>query len=285
MSERACKKRYFILGLILLLTAGGCSTSPVTGRRQLVLIPREQEIRMGEEATPEFEKELGGKIPSEQLQDYVQTVGGGVSQQAERPLPYEFTLVSSKVANAFALPGGKIFITAGLMRQMTNERQLAAVLGHETAHAAAGHNVQGLQRQMGADLLIRIAAKVAGEDKAETAAAATEVVSSMVALNYSRNDEYEADEIGIRYMSKAGYNPWGMVELLTVLQNLSESDPGLLGEFFQTHPLTSKRIETAQEIIRDNEDYASFSPDSADPHNARFRRMHNLLVGAMAEFE
>jgi predicted Zn-dependent protease len=238
---------------------------------------------MGEEAGPEFEKEFGGKVLSQQLQDYVQMVGQKVSQRAERSLPYEFTLVSSKVANAFALPGGKVFITAGLMRQMTNERQLAAVLGHETAHAAAGHNVQGMQRQMGADLLIRIAAKVAGEDKAQTAAAATEIAASMLTLRYSRNDEYEADKIGIRYMGDAGYNPWGMLELLTVLQNLSESDPGLLGEFFQTHPLTGKRIETVEQTIRDSEKYAAFSPNAPDPSVRRFKRMHSLLVGTMAE--
>ena len=139
------------------MLSAGCSTNPVTGQRELIFISPEQEIAMGNQAAPQFESEFGGKVPNAELQAYVQSVGGRVAQLSDRQMPYEFTLVSSQVPNAFALPGGKMFITAGLMGRMTNERQLAAVLGHEVGHVAARHNVKGMQRQIGASVLVQIA--------------------------------------------------------------------------------------------------------------------------------
>ena len=113
---------------------------------------------MGLEAGPELAKQFGGEVPNAQLQNYVKGVGVKIASVCERGhLDFEYTLVSSKVPNAFALPGGQIFITAGLMSRMHNERELAAVLGHETGHVCALHNIKGMQRTMGADLLVQIA--------------------------------------------------------------------------------------------------------------------------------
>ena len=255
----------------------GCSTNPVTGRKELILISEEQEVSMGKAAAPGFEKEFGGKVPNAQLQAYVSQVGGAVSRVSDRPMPYEFHLVASKVPNAFALPGGKVFVTVGLMSRMTNERQLAAVLGHETGHVAARHNVKGMQRQMGAAVLVDIAARVASGNQSDAAKTVTQVVTGVANLKYSRDDEYQADGVGIKYMARAGYNPWGMVELLTVLKNLSESDPGSFAEMFQTHPLSRKRIEEAKELIESDTAYQGYSPTSPDPHAARFLQMRALL--------
>ena len=264
--------------LLLCTLAGGCSTNPVTGKRELILISQEQEISMGSEAAPEFEKEFGGRVPDGELQSYVARVGGRVAAVSERQMPYEFTLVASKVPNAFALPGGKIFITAGLMSRMTNERQLAAVLGHETGHVAALHNVKGMQRQMGASVLVEVAGRIMSGGKGEAAEGVAKVVSNMVTMKYGRNDEYEADLLGIRYMARAGYNPWGMVELLTVLKNLSDSEPGSLTEMFQTHPLTSKRISQAEGTIRSNSEYNRLPPTARDPNEEHFLHMRRLLT-------
>ena len=276
MSKHTIRNRMAIFALFLFpLVAGGCTRNVATGEKHFIIISREQEIAIGAEAAPEFEKEFGGKVPNEQLQAYVQMVGGKVSAVSDREMPYKFTLVRSKVPNAFALPGGKIFITAGLMSKMTNERQLAAVLGHETGHVAAQHNVIAMQNQMGTAVLAGIAGQIAGEKKAESAEAVTRVVAGMVGLKYSRKHEYKADELGIRYMTRAGYNPWGMVELLTVLLNLSESEPGSLTEMFRTHPLTSKRIAEAKDIIED--EHKAFSPSAVDLNTTRFRRMRRLL--------
>ena len=267
------------------LAAPGCSTNPVTGKRQLILISRDQEIAMGEEASGQFEEQFGGKVPDEQLLQYVRTVGGKVAAHSDRPMPYEFTLVSSDVPNAFALPGGKVFITAGLLRRMTNERQLAAVLGHEIGHVAARHNVAGMQRQTSAAILVEIAAALAGQDKAEATKAVGEVVAGMASMKYSRDDEYQADQIGVRYMARAGYNPWGMVELLDVLYSLHESEPGSLEEMFQTHPLTSKRIEAAKSTITDDEQYSRFKATEPDAQTGLFLQMRKRLPPVVATVE
>jgi len=253
----------------------GCSTSAVTGKRQLILISEQQEIALGAEAAAEFEQKFGGPVPDAVLQNYVREVGRKIAAVSDRPMPYQYTLLRSDVANAFALPGGKIYITAGLLWRMRSERELAAVLGHETVHVAARHNILGMQRQMGAGLLAEIAGIIVGENKQKAARAATQVATGMINLRYSRNDEYEADRYGMKYMEKAGYNPWGMVEMLTRLYEMHESEPDNLWEFFQSHPLTSKRIEQARKIIR--EEYPQWSSESPDPHASRFLQMRSRL--------
>lgn len=271
--------------LVLMATVGlsalaGCAVNPVTGQRELVLISQDQEIAMGNEAAPEFEKEFGGRVPNETVQAYVSRVGQRLAGVSDRPMPYTYTLVSSKVPNAFALPGGNIFITAGLMKAMTNERQLAAVLGHETGHVAARHSVQQMQKQMGAQLLVEIASRAgSGEGGTGAAGDVAKIVSSMALLKYSRSDEYQADELGIKYAAKAGYNPWGVVELLTLLQAMQDAEPGRFQEMFQTHPLSSKRIEQARlTLLQDPAYEGKHSPTTPDPHADRFETMRKLLV-------
>ena len=106
-------KRSLISLLLLSSVLAGCSINPVTGKREFIMISREEEIAMGEQASPELEEQFGGRVDNQRLQDYVQAVGRKVSSVSDREMPYEFTVVASKVPNAFALPGGKIFITAG----------------------------------------------------------------------------------------------------------------------------------------------------------------------------
>jgi len=269
-----------LLGALVGLSAlAGCATNPVTGKRELVLISEAQEIAMGEEAAPEFEKEFGGKVPDADLQQYVQSVGMRMAEVSDRPMPYTYTLVGSDVPNAFALPGGSIFITAGLMSQMTNERQLAAVLGHETGHVAARHSVQQMQKQMGAQLLVEIASRATGAETAGTAADVAKIVSTVALMKYSRDDEYQADELGVKYAAKAGYNPWGMVELLTLLDAMQEAEPSRFQEMFQTHPLSSKRIERARLMLLQDPAYEGrYSPAAADPNAQRFEQMRQVLI-------
>jgi len=276
-------RRTFLLlacSLLALPALVGCSTNPVTGRRELILISREQEIALGAEAAPKFEQEFGGRVPNDQLQGYVRSVGARLAAASDRPMPYSYTILKSDVPNAFALPGGSIFITAGLMRRMTNERQLAAVLGHETAHVAARHSVKQMQKQMGAQLLVEIVGRIGGPDKGQTAADVAKIASTMALLRYSREDEYQADVVGIRYATRAGYNPWGMVELLNVLKSLSDSEPGTFSEMFQTHPMSSKRIREAEAILKDDA-YAKWSPTQRDARERNFMRMRALLPDAV----
>jgi len=267
------KRKWFCVLTIVLLVTVGCVANPVTGKKELA-IPDSYEIALGEQSAPEFEKEFGGVHPNAELQSYVSGVGARVAAVSDRPMPYKYTVLNSDVPNAFALPGGKVYITAGLLKLITNERQLAAVLGHETGHVAAKHNVNALKRQMTAEILLQIATEAAGEQGA-SAVQIAQVVNNMASLRYSRDNEYQADELGIRYASRAGYNPWGMVELLTALKGTETTQPGLLDEFFLTHPLTDKRIEEAR--LRIQADHRTADPKAADPGAARFATIKTLL--------
>ena len=260
-----------------LASAGGCSRNPVTGKMQLDLISLDQEVAMGDQAAPEFEAEFDDKVNNPVLQAYVREIGAKLAAVSHRQeVTYRYALLRSKTPNAFALPGGRIYVTAGLMTRMTNERQLAAVLGHETIHVAAEHNVQGLQKQMGVEMLASLAGKVIGGTAGEVAEVGTKIAGSMAVLSYGREDELEADSYGVRYMTKAGYNPYGMVELLAVLQSLSDAEePGRIGAMMQSHPLTSERIEEAKETIDDLP--GEHSPRAADPRAAAFLGMRTLL--------
>ncbi len=269
----------FIVLLLCFLFAPGCTLNPVTGQKQITLIPRSDEIALGINAAPQFEKEFGGKVDNAQLQQYIRNVGAKLAAVSDRPMPYEYALLSSDIPNAFALPGGKIYVTVGLFKHMRNERQLAAVLAHETVHVAAQHSVQGMQRQMGASIFVDlIDILLVGGEGAETARAGSKIAASMATLHYGRDDESESDRYGLKYMQHAGYNPWGMVELLELLQSLSKSQPGLFGDLFASHPLTSTRINDVRGILPRS--YPSYSGRTPDPHTKRFMQMRELLLSA-----
>ena len=276
-------KRYRRSALIVLMLgltfSIGCTRSAVTGKKEVILISSEEEIALGQQAGPEIEKEFGDKVPNQNLQRYVAAVGGKLADVSDRPMPYEFALLSSEVPNGFALPGGKIYVTAGLMSHMTNERQLAAVLAHEVVHVADKHSVKGLQRQMGAAILVDLVGMAVGGDKAQSAEAAAELGAGIVNLRYSRDDESTSDAVGVRYMVRAGYNPWGMVELLELLQSLSNAEPGLFGDMFATHPLTSKRIDEVRDIVRT--EHSQFSPTTPDPREQDFLKMRQVLIDTL----
>ena len=158
---------------------------------------------------------------------------------------------------------------------MENERELAAVLGHEVGHIVNRDSVKGMQR----DLLIQVSAAIAadaiGGRGGQTAELATKVVGQLANLKYSRDQEYRADLYGIKSMAAVGYNPWGAVELLQHLQQASGDQGGRLGEMLSTHPLPSSRIDKARETVR--EEYPAAEPDTRDPNRSQFNRMKARL--------
>jgi len=265
---------WFSMAFLLAAVQAGCSVNPVTGKRELIFIPESQEIAMGVQAAPQFEKEFGGTVPNDRLQGYIQELGKKIAAVSDRQMPWDFALVGSKTPNAFALPGGKVFVTAGLFGSLANERQLAAVLGHEIGHVCAKHNVKGLQRQMTAEVFASVAGKLAG-DKAEAAEAAAKIAGNMAVMKYSRDDEYQADALGVKYMEKAGFNPWGMVETLEFLLKLGGSEPSKFEEMFQTHPLTSARVKQAKDKV--SAEYPAYKPTQGDARAEIFAEMRRLL--------
>ena len=207
-------------------------------------ISEEQEIQIGREAAPKFEKEFGGLYPSARVQTYVDRVGRTLVASGERQnLPWTFKVLNSDQINAFALPGGPTYITSGLLFNLDNEAQLAGIMGHEMAHVTKRHSAKQIQRQQffsGGSLL----AGIFGGDLAATAA---QVGSSLVLMKYSRGQEQEADLAGVEYMARAGYDPDGMVASMEKLESLATSRGP--PEFFSSHPKTENREKYLRDTI------------------------------------
>ncbi|XOV75299.1 MAG: M48 family metalloprotease [Phycisphaerales bacterium] len=190
---------------------GACTTNAATGRTQLNLLSRSEEIQIGQEAAPELIAAYGGRVPSDQLQSYVTDIGMKLAAQTEGEnpsLPWSFIFLNSDVINAFALPGGQVFITRGLVERMDNEAQLAGVLGHEIAHVTARHANNRLVRQAGLSLAAAIGGVVIGSDEdLQLLVNGLVTGAGVYALTFDRGQESESDQLGMRYMAQAGYNP------------------------------------------------------------------------------
>ena len=244
-----------LVALMALAVLAGCQTIPATGERKFLLFSEEDDVRLGKASAPDFEKQFGGPIADPGLQAYVRSVGAKVAAEAKRigernaghALPYEqtFTALASDDVNAFALPGGPVYITKGLLKEMRTEGQLAAVLGHETGHVNARHGSTQMSRQLGLEILLSVAGAAAGAGQG--AEDLGKVVGALVGLKYSRDMEKEADRIGLDYMVAAGYAAAEMVALMQVFEQMEGKRPP---EFLSTHPNPENRIGLIQDQIR-----------------------------------
>jgi predicted Zn-dependent protease len=254
-----------VASLVFAMTAWGCQTNPATGRRQFSPLPESQEIAIGAEAEPQFLAEYGGEIPDAQIVQYVRNIGYELAALSERPgLPWEFHVVDSAVINAFALPGGKVFISRALLARMTNEAQLAGVLGHEVGHVTAEH----IGEQMGQQLMIQgvlagLGAAVSNAQWGQVLGIGAEAGGTVYLLRYGRDQESEADQLGLRYMTELGYSPLGQVQVMKILKKAGEGS-SRPPEWLSTHPEPGTRIERLQEIIPKR------YPNFRDPDAYRF---------------
>lgn len=243
--------------LTLMVGLGGCTTNPTTGRSQFLTMSREEEIKLGSEAAPGLTTEFGGRVPDEHLQGYVADIGRKLAAvtEAENPsLPWEFTLLNSEVINAFALPGGKVFISRGLAAEMDNEAQMAAVLGHEIGHVTARHSNerfgQALGTTIGGAVLGAVIGGVAGGgDGAGIGAGVGASLGGVAGLAYSRDQEIEADRLGMRYMERLNYDPIGAVEVQQILGRAAAKSGGRPPEFLSTHPTSETRIRALNDRL------------------------------------
>ena len=251
--------------LLLVVALAGCTTNPVTGNRQLNLISEEREISIGEEQYQPTLQTQGGRYDrDDDLNQYVDEVGQSLAQVSDRPdLPYEFEVINSGVPNAWALPGGKIAINRGLLVELDNEAQLAAVLGHEVVHAAARHSAQRMQRGMLMQLGVAgIGLGVALSDNryAPLVMGSAAIGSKLIMAQYSQAHEFEADRFGMEYMVDAGYHPDAAVELQETFVRLSEGgNNDFISGLFQSHPPSPERVDAnsmyASRLSRDGEFY------------------------------
>lgn len=251
-------KTTLAVSLLLLTALAGCQTNAATGRSQFTGYTRAEEIQLGTSAMPSMISEYGGKVNSQALQDYVTNLGRSLAAKTESDnpsLPWEFTFLDSPEINAFAMPGGKVFVARGLVDKMTNEAQLAGVIGHEIGHVTARH----ISEQIGKQTSVQIGTAVAGvivasstRDKYQTTGeilgVAIPVAGQLVTLKFSRDQEAEADHLGLRYMTKLNYNPLAMEQVMAILQEAMGS--GRQPELLATHPDPANRRKNIAKELR-----------------------------------
>jgi predicted Zn-dependent protease len=240
MSE---KFRFLTTAIVLALCAG-CAVNPLTGEKELMLMTESQDLDIGKKYAPQLEKQMGGKIPDNALQNYINSVGQKVAMVSHRRTwEYHFAALDDDMVNAFALPGGYIFITKGMLQQLTTEAQLASILGHEVAHIVARDTAALMSREIGIDILLTA---VTTESTSSTTRTAADLTRQIIGLRFSRRDEKDADYAGLDYMVRAGYNPNGMVETMQMLQDQQKTRTI---EFFSTHPSPINRVAYLKERI------------------------------------
>ncbi|TRZ41418.1 M48 family metalloprotease [Robertkochia solimangrovi] len=237
--------------VILFAVVKYCSstdTNPYTGKKQHITITPDQEIALGLQSAPEMAAQYGGLYPDNKAQALVDAIGQKLVQNSvARETPYQFDfhlLADPNTINAFALPGGQVFITFGLFSHLQTEAQLAGVLGHEIGHVVGRHSADQISKQ---DLTQGILSGVAvGSDASTTQMAA--MVANLINLKYGRQDELDSDDMGVLFMVRSGYDPEGMIQVQEILRDLS--GPNRAPEFQSTHPDPENRIENIKEAIR-----------------------------------
>lgn len=240
-------RRFAFTSTWLLLAAAtlGCARNPVTGKNELSLVSESQEIAMGKEAAQQIAQSMP-LVDDKELQDYVSRIGLRMAAQSERPdLPWEFHVVDDAAVNAFALPGGFIYVTRGLLGAVTNEAELASVLGHEIGHVTARHSVQQISRAQLATLGLGIGS-ILSEDIAQFAGIASQGLG-LLFLKYGRDAENQADELGFRYALNQNYDVREMDDVFATLSRISgQAGGGKLPEWLSTHPDPENRVGKTQ---------------------------------------
>lgn len=226
----------------------GCAVNPATGQRQLSLISEAQEVRMGQDNDPQIVSSMG-LYGGAELQSYVQRLGSEMAARTERPqLPWTFRVIDDPVINAFAVPGGYIYVTRGILAHFNSEAQLAAVLGHEIGHVTARHSVTQMSAAQLAQVGLVAGAILVpgGEDFVGLASAGLGVLF----LKFSRDDERQSDDLGLRYMVRAGYDPRPMPGVYAMLARVSAArGGGRTPEWLSTHPNPENREERMRGAI------------------------------------
>jgi predicted Zn-dependent protease len=226
-----------------------CARNPVTGERELALISEAQEIEMGRQAAQQTEQSLG-LVQDEELQNYIQRIGAQLAADSERPeLPWRFRVVDDPTPNAFALPGGFIYVTRGMMSLMESEAELASVLGHEIGHVTARHSVNQMSRAQVASLGLGIGMIFVEELQQYGDLASTGL--QLLFLKYGRDDERQADDLGFKYALQEGYDVREMADVFQALQTIGESSgQSPLPTWMSSHPDPGERVSRTQQRIQ-----------------------------------
>jgi predicted Zn-dependent protease len=238
-------KSFIILLIAAPFLTSGCATvyNPATEKKELVFITTPMEVALGQNTAMQVAKQYAF-IKDPQQVNKVTEIGEKVAKVSDRTdLKYHFAVVDDKEINAFTMPGGYIYINSGLL-EITNDNELACVIGHEIGHVAARHIAKKLQVQLGYDILMNIALQNASVKQMQQA---IDLTFNLATLGYSREDELLSDRLGAKYAYKAGYDPYAMITFLKKLQAKDKSDMGPV--FLRSHPYTSQRIQLMEKAI------------------------------------
>ena len=270
----------------------GCAVNPVTGKQNFTLMSEAGEIQKGQQAAAEISKEYG-IYDSPALQSYVNEVGQKLAKNSHRSqLDFHFTVVDSPRVNAFALPGGYVYVTRGILAYLNSEAELAAVLGHEIGHVTARHSVQQYSAGTAANVAVTIGGLVAGIFVPQLGGALAQGIQSLLGITgsvllsgYGRSHELEADRLGAQYLARSGYDPQAMIKIIGVLKNQELFDieaakqegrePRRYHGLFATHPDNDRRL---QEVVGEASQY--IVPGVMDDRRAEFlRQMEGMVFG------
>lgn len=221
----------------------------ITGEEQHVgNITKEQEVALGLESAPYMAQQHGGLYPDERAQAYVKKVGQQIVQNSvvqKSGYPYDFHLLAdAQSVNAFALPGGQVFITLALFSRLENEDQLAGIFGHEIGHVIARHGAQRMAQQELAQGLTGAAVIAAGD---YNSAQGIQMIANLISMSYGRDQELESDDLGVRFMYESGYKPEALLDVMKILEAASQGQRQ--PEFFSTHPSPENRLQKIQDAI------------------------------------
>ena len=245
----------------ILIITSNCSVNPSTGKSEFVIMSEREEDQIGKKEHPKIIKSFGGIYKDEKLQNYVESLGDFLVNTSELSnKKFTFTILNSPIVNAFALPGGYIYLTRGLIYLCQNEAQLAGVIAHEIGHVTARHTAKRYTKNFGVGLLANILGVI---NKNMVINDLVNKSASLYLLSFSRSQEYEADRLAVRYMARAGFDPNQMGEFLRLMEKFSRlkrkivKDLGETSELLKTHPNSSKRVK---EVIKNSKEKIPFNP-------------------------
>ena len=261
-----------LLAAALALSAA-CATNPVTGKKQVSLLSEAEELAIGQQQDAEIRREMG-VYDDQNLQRYVSDIGQAIARNSHRPnLPWSFTIVDSPAINAFALPGGYVYVTRGILAYLDDESELAGVLGHEIGHVTARHAAQAYTRQAEANLGLMILSIFVPSTQPFTDLSATGL--GVLFLRHGREAELEADRLGVEYGSGAGYDPAGVPRFLATLARVSALSERGMPNWLSTHPDPGLRVTRAEPVANK---FVSADAKKVN-HDQYLERINGLVFG------
>lgn len=281
---------YWLPAVLLLALQAGCAVNPVSGQSDFVLMSEQEELSLGRKENPNILKQYG-KYSNAELQAYVEQVGQRLATHSHRPgLTYHFTLLDSTEVNAFALPGGYVYITRGLLAYLNSEAELAAVLGHEIGHVTARHSVRQYSAAMAANVGYTLGSIFVPELRNQGAQDLFNVLGGALLRGYGRDHELEADRLGAQYLARTGYDPQAMIGVIKVLKNQEEfevqlakeehRDPHIYHGVFATHPDNDQRL---QQVVGEADKLKDTKITRSNGHDEFLRRLEGLAYGPSAK--